>query len=75
MRAVQDYIDAAGQISLRLQSLHVLAVLSIDGTCDVTSFLYRAGRCGRFGRTGLVLSLVFGPEEYQRRDGRNAWCT
>ncbi|DBA93118.1 TPA: hypothetical protein ACH3X2_003433 [Trebouxia sp. C0005] len=29
-----------------------------DGTCAATSFLHRAGRCGRFGRTGLVLSLV-----------------
>ena len=75
MRAVQDHVDAAGQIPSACspcKSLHVLAVFSIDGTCDVASLLYRAGRCGRFGRTGLVLSLVFGPVEYQRREGRNA---
>lgn len=46
----------------------VTAVVSYDVPARCESYLHRVGRCGRFGRKGLAVSLVTDPEMSAMRD-------
>lgn len=53
--------------SAKLVSLNIIQDLPDDGRgkADPQTYLHRIGRTGRFGRVGVSISLIHGPQSFQ----------
>ena len=53
----------------------VSLVINFELPLDVSNYIHRIGRAGRFGRKGVTINLVSQGEEKQKRDIEEYWAT
>ncbi len=48
--------------------------MDVNGAADCETYLHRIGRTGRFGKTGLAINLIDGPESMKVTKPHPASC-
>lgn len=54
---------------------HVSTVINFDIPSDKENYIHRSGRCGRYGRKGVVINLVAPNDMYLKKDLEEHWET
>lgn len=61
-------VVASDLLSRGIDIDNVDMVINVDVPCDTSTYLHRIGRCGRFGRKGLAITLIDNENDRKKFD-------